>query len=234
VAGAGGEIAVGSIVTIDRGHNSVKGKTGTVVAITGSKAVVKMNSGARQIDAPLASLSLFSQTATPLGEHRPGSIAAVTDAQRKYVPPPTADDEPAASTATPAPTAKAGKKATKQNIQRVLDKLGAVTSKSVGPSYTHNGQMLPNATVTAGVQIGQLYELDPETRDYGVLGYSLSIRTSGNLHRIADDDMRKAAGDRQDAYVAAQIAKIKQAMIDAGFAVTMVNGGKTIEVRTKR
>jgi hypothetical protein len=50
-------VKVGSRVTIARGHNSVRGRTGVVTAITGAKAQVKMDHGSgRSIDVPLNSL----------------------------------------------------------------------------------------------------------------------------------------------------------------------------------
>jgi hypothetical protein len=54
---ATGSLKVGSKVTVVKGHNSVKGRTGTITAITGTKATVKMDhGGGRSVETTLASL----------------------------------------------------------------------------------------------------------------------------------------------------------------------------------
>jgi hypothetical protein len=59
VAQADGTIKVGSKVTVVRGHNSVKGRTGTVQSIVGNTATVQMDhGGGRSITAPIGSLGL--------------------------------------------------------------------------------------------------------------------------------------------------------------------------------
>jgi hypothetical protein len=52
-----GRLKVGSKVTIVKGHNSVKGRTGTITSIVGTKATVKMDhGGGRSVETTLASL----------------------------------------------------------------------------------------------------------------------------------------------------------------------------------
>jgi hypothetical protein len=58
------DIQVGSTVTIDRGHNSVKGRTGKVTAVVGTKVTIQLGTG-RTVDAPLSSVSLAGAAASP-------------------------------------------------------------------------------------------------------------------------------------------------------------------------
>jgi hypothetical protein len=55
---------VGDMVTVAKGHNSIKGKPGKITAITGAKATVQI--GNRLVDAPLTSLQPVDASAATL------------------------------------------------------------------------------------------------------------------------------------------------------------------------
>jgi hypothetical protein len=60
-----GQVTPGSQVTIVRGHNSVKGKTGSVVSIEGNSVTIRLTTG-RTVTAPVGSITVtLAQTGAP-------------------------------------------------------------------------------------------------------------------------------------------------------------------------
>jgi hypothetical protein len=97
---------VGQAVTIDKGHNSVKGRPGTIAAIVGNKATVLI--GGRQVDAPLSSLSPAGHV--PMGVAEPSPLAKALQPQ------------PQSPAATPAATPTASGPQSPAEVQAAIVK----------------------------------------------------------------------------------------------------------------
>jgi hypothetical protein len=95
------DIQVGSTVTIDRGHNSVKGRTGKVTAVVGTKVTIQLGTG-RTVDAPLSSVSLAGAAASPGPTTRNPPVHQPARPTPEPSPsPPTTGSSPTARVANP-------------------------------------------------------------------------------------------------------------------------------------
>jgi ribosomal protein L21E len=93
------DIQVGSTVTIDRGHNSVKGRTGKVTAVVGTKVTIQLGTG-RTVDAPLSSVSLVGAAASP------GPTTRNPPVHQPTRPTPEPSPSPPTTGPAPAPTSR--------------------------------------------------------------------------------------------------------------------------------